>query len=85
MWFIAREYSGRLWILGGFSNRESKNFAEAWSTADGVHWELLASDQYWSPRHEPTIYVFDGSLWLVAGNMWPLMNDVWRLTVPQPK
>ena len=36
-----------------------------------------------STRHEPTICVFNGSIWLVAGNMWPLMNDVWRLTLPE--
>lgn len=81
MWFVAREYAGKLWILGGFSNRESKNFAESWYTADGVNWTEVKSDPMWTPRHEPTIYVFDGSLWLAAGNMWPLMNDVWRLTM----
>jgi hypothetical protein len=80
MWFVAREYAGQLWVFGGFSNRESKNFAETWTTADGVNWTEVKSDAVWSPRHEPTIYAFDGSLWLVAGNMWPLMNDVWRLT-----
>jgi hypothetical protein len=82
-WFIAREYAGKLWIFGGFSNRESKNFAECWSTTDGVSWTEFQPAPGWSPRHEPTIYVYDGSLWLAAGNMWPLMNDVWRLTLPQ--
>ena len=38
-----------------------------------------------SPRHEVTSYVFGGSLWVVDGNMWPLMNDVWRLTLPEAK
>jgi hypothetical protein len=85
MWFIAREYAGRLWIIGGFSNRENKNFAEAWFTTDGVNWELFESERYWSPRHEPTVYVYDGSLWVVAGNSWPLMNDVWKLTLPKGK
>jgi len=80
-WFVAREYAGKLWIFGGFSNRESKNFAESWYTTDGVNWTLVTSDPMWSPRHEPTIYVYDGSLWLAAGNMWPLMNDVWKLTI----
>jgi len=79
-WFVAREYAGKLWIFGGFSNRESKNFAESWYTTDGVTWTEVKSDPMWSPRHEPTIYVFDGSLWLAAGNMWPLMNDAWKLT-----
>lgn len=81
-WFIGREYAGKLWIIGGFSNRESRNFAEAWYTTDGVSWTELKSDPMWSPRHEPTIYVYEGSLWLAAGNMWPLMNDVWKLTLP---
>lgn len=81
-WFVAREYAGKLWIFGGFSNRTSVNFAEAWTTTDGVTWEEYKSDPIWSPRHEPTIYVYNDSLWLVAGNMWPLMNDVWRLTLP---
>ena len=60
---------------------ESKNFDESWYTADGINWTLVKSDPMWSPRHEPTIYVYDGSLWLAAGNMWPLMNDVWKLTM----
>jgi len=81
MWFVAREYAGRLWIIGGFSNRESKNFAESWHSADGVNWTAVTSDPMWSGRHEPTIYVHDDSLWVVAGNSWPLMNDIWRLTV----
>ena len=25
--------------------------------------------------------IFDGSLWVVAGNTWPVVNDVWRLTL----
>ena len=81
MWFVAEEYAGKLWILGGFSNRESHNFAEAWYTEDGATWHQLKSDPQWSPRHELSPYVFDGSLWVVAGNSWPLMNDVWRLTI----
>ncbi len=81
MWTVACAYAGRLWLLGGFSNRESKNFAEAWHTRDGIHWTALSSEKMWAPRHEPTVYVFQGSLWLVAGNAWPLMNDVWKLTV----
>ena len=83
MWFIAREYAGRLWIIGGFSNRQSINFAEAWYTEDGLDWQQFQSESMWSARHEPTVYVFDDSLWVVGGNMWPLMNDVWKLTLPE--
>ena len=80
-WFIAKVYRDRLWIIGGFSNRQSINFADTWCTTDGVHWQELKSDAWWSPRLEPTCYIFDDSLWVVAGNSWPLMNDVWRLTL----
>lgn len=85
MWFVATVYAGKLWILGGFSNRDSVNFAEAWYTDDGVNWQEHKSDPMFSPRHEVTPYVFEGSLWVVGGNMWPLMNDVWRLTLPEGK
>ena len=81
MWFIARPYVDRLWIIGGFDNAHGANFAEAWYAADGTTWQELLPKPPWSPRHEPTVYVFDNSLWVVAGNSWPLMNDVWRLTV----
>jgi len=83
-WFVAREYDGKLWIFGGFSNRESKNFAESWTTTDGVSWEQVPSEQIWSPRHEPTIYVYKDTLYLAAGNSWPLTNDVWKYVPPKP-
>lgn len=85
MWFVAQVYAGKLWILGGFSNRKSVNFAEAWCTEDGKTWQQYKSAPMFSPRHEVTPYVFDGSLWVVDGNMWPLMNDVWRLALPEGK
>jgi hypothetical protein len=82
MWFVAKVYAGKLWILGGFSNRRSVNFAEAWYSEDGKTWREYKSSPMFSPRHEVAPYVFHGSLWVVGGNSWPLMNDVWRLTLP---
>jgi hypothetical protein len=46
-------------------------------------WQEYRSDPMFSPRHEVSPYVYKGSLWVVAGNSWPLMNDVWRLTLPE--
>ncbi len=40
------------------------------------------SDSIWERRHEQSVYSFDGSLWVVAGMIWPLMNDVWKITIP---
>jgi hypothetical protein len=86
MWFVSKVYAGNMWILGGFSNRMSVNFDEAWYSADGRHWyQLVPERPTFSPRHEVSPYVFKGSLWVVAGNSWPLMNDAWRLTLPQGK
>jgi len=81
-WFIAKVYKGKLWIIGGYDNRHQLNFNDAWYTEDGEHWQALVSETHFSPRHEPSVYVFQDSLWVVAGNSWPLMNDVWKLTLP---
>ena len=82
MWFISKVYAGRMWIIGGFDNVHHLNFPDVWYTEDGVTWRELISETKFSPRHEPTCYVYDNSLWVVAGNMWPVLNDVWRLTLP---
>lgn len=82
MWVVAAVYGGKLWIIGGFSNRQKINFAEAWFTDDGVTWQACVSEPMFSPRHEVSPYVYQGSLWVVAGNSWPLTNDVWKLTWP---
>lgn len=79
MWFVAQAYMDRLWVMGGYDN-DSANFADAYYTRDGVNWQKYESDVWWSARHEPTPYVFNGSLWIVSGNSWPTMNDVWRIT-----
>jgi hypothetical protein len=83
-WFIAREYAGSLWIIGGYDNVNAGNLGDVWRTKDGKEWTEFVSETRFSPRHEPTVYVFEGSLWVVAGNSWPVKNDVWRLTLPEP-
>lgn len=81
MWFIAKVYGDRLWLIGGFDNVHRRNLGDVWSTHDGVHWECFTADPVFEPRHEPTVYVYEGSLWVAAGNTWPVKNDVWRLTL----
>ena len=84
-WFGAREYAGEIWIVGGYDNVNAGNLGDVWHTKDGKEWRKFESEKVFSPRHEPTIYVFDNSLWVVAGNSWPVKNDVWRLTLPTSK
>ena len=82
MWFISKVYAGRLWIIGGYDNANSVNLGDVWYTEDGREWHEFKPDTRFSPRHESTCYVFRNSLWVVAGNTWPVVNDVWRLTLP---
>jgi hypothetical protein len=84
MWSIAAVYADRLWLIGGYDNRHHRNLDDVWSTADGENWQRLETPTRFAPRHEVTPYVFDGSLWVVAGNTWPVVNDVWRLTLSSP-
>ncbi len=82
-WFIAEVYRDRLWIVGGYDNVNGANFDDVWYTEDGVTWHRYEATPVFSTRHEPTTYVYNGSLWVVAGNTWPVLNDVWRLTLPE--
>lgn len=82
MWSVAEAYAGRLWLIGGYDNRHHCNLGDVWTTTDGKNWQPFESPVRFAPRHEVTPYVFDGSLWVVAGNTWPVVNDVWRLTLP---
>ena len=81
-WAVAVAYAGRLWIIGGHDNVNSGNLADVWSSDNGRDWKRFESTPQFAPRHEVTPYVFEGSLWVVAGNTWPVVNDVWRLTLP---
>lgn len=83
IWSTAAVYKNRMWILGGFRAEPTwNNFGDAWYSSDGVNWREYISDPMWSPRHELSAYVFRDRLWVVAGNAWPLKNDVWYLEIP---
>ena len=83
IWAASAVYKNRLWVLGGFRAEPAwENFNDVWYSADGANWNQLITETVWSPRHEVSAYVFDDKLWVVAGNAWPLQQDVWCLDVP---
>ena len=84
MWFAATVYAGRMWVIGGFDNRNGTNLGDVWWSDDGVQWHAYEAEPRFAPRHEPTVCVFHDALWVIAGNTWPVVNDVWRLTLPPP-
>ena len=80
IWGASAAYRNRLWVLGGFRSEPVwENLGRVWYSHDGADWHELVTEDIWSPRHELSAYVFEGKLWVVAGNSWPLKNDVWYL------
>ncbi|MGV3723203.1 MAG: hypothetical protein ACO1SX_20060, partial [Actinomycetota bacterium] len=77
--WAARQYhdvaawDGRLWVLEGYAGA---NRNDVWHSLDGVNWEELPGTP-WKPRHAASVFVHDGSLWMVAGNN--MESDVWKL------
>ncbi|MBM4003288.1 MAG: hypothetical protein FJ295_08375 [Planctomycetes bacterium] len=68
-------FDDRLWVLEGY-HKDGGNRKDVWYSADGEHWTELAGTP-WATRHASSIFVHDGSLWVVAGNN--MTSDVWRL------
>ena len=84
MWAVPAAYRDRLWIVGGYDNRNKRNLGDVWTTDDGKTWHEFAPEgDRFAPRHEVTCYTWRNSLWVVAGNTWPVVDDVWRLTLPE--
>lgn len=83
----AVSFRGRLRVLGGgerYFDAEPRHLRnDVWCSADGARWEELRTPTVWSPRHEHSAYVHEGGLWIAGGNAWPLVNDVWRLRLPE--
>ncbi len=83
IWSSCVVYRDRIFLLGGFRAQPKwENLGDVWYSSDGEKWHQLETETSWSPRHEHSPYVFDDKLWVVAGNSWPLQNDVWSLEIP---
>lgn len=83
IWSSCAVFRGHLWLLGGYrAQPDSRNLGDVWYSRDGQEWEELVSENVWSARHELSPMVLDDKLWVVAGNAWPLMNDIWQLDIP---
>lgn len=80
-WFPAVVHRDRLWIIGGYDNVNGANLNDVWYSEDGKTWRQLEATPVFAPRHEPTVYTHEGRLLVVAGNTWPVVNDVWSLSL----
>ena len=73
-------FDDRLWVLEGF-NEKGGNRKDVWYSEDGSQWTEVPKTP-WAPRHAASVFVHDGSLWMVAGNN--MKADVWRLKRKTP-
>ncbi len=81
MWPSVVAHKGKLVLVGGFDNLKKSNFSDTWLSSDGKKWCLLNEKQY-SGRHWPSLFSHIDHVFIVAGNTWPVMNDVWKLKLP---
>jgi len=89
IWHGATIYNGEMWVLGGAKGSGLASYQnDVWHSSDGVHWEQAtkaAGSEIWSPRHEMSIFDFQGKLWVVAGgSATGTMNDVWQASFAVP-
>jgi hypothetical protein len=82
IWSNCVVYHNRIFLLGGFRSQPVwENRGDVWYSKDGKEWTQLKTDLSWDARHEHSSYVFKNNLWVVGGNKWPLLNDVWSLDI----
>jgi hypothetical protein len=72
-----------MWVLGGWSNKPSKNWNDVWHSRDGKTWRALKSDVVWKERHEHSAFVFQDKIWIAGGHATPLSSEVWSLELPR--
>jgi hypothetical protein len=73
-------YDDKMWIIGGANPRASKsimddntNLNDAWYSGDGKNWYQVLNSP-WPHRHASSVEVFNGELYLIAGNNIPAYN-----------
>lgn len=80
-------FAGRMWMLGGWYNGRLQGHSAssaAWSSTDGVKWQLATDAAGWTPRIAAGSVVFKDRMWILGGteNYYfgdekSLKNDVW--------
>ena len=76
-------FDDKMWVMEGCISRHDErqdlpigNRRDVWYSTDGVNWCELP-DTPWEPRHAASVFVYDDSLWMVAGNS--MTRDAWKL------
>ncbi len=59
-------FKDRMWIVGGDKNRGHYQ-NDVWSSADGVHWDLITDTVPWAGRVSHNVLVFQKRMWVLGG------------------
>lgn len=83
-WPAMAVHNNALYLVGGYNNviGTPANFGDTWKTTDGINWSKVQVSQSFPDRHAPSVYSWDGSLYLACGNTNTgnsIQNDVWKL------
>lgn len=85
-------HDARIWVIGGqtmpgFAGADERFYRDAWTTADGVHWDRIEPNEpCWSPRGMiGGSAVFRNRIWVLGGGTYDtpatparsFYNDVW--------
>lgn len=68
-------WDNKLWVMEGCGT-DKKNRNDVWYSEDGIKWTEL-SNTPWKARHAAGVTVYNGALWIIAGNN--MEPDVWKL------
>ena len=85
LWFSTAVYRDKLWVLGGWSNNPSKNWGDAWYSADGKTWKELKTETKSSMElrgimcksrdERRDCHMQIGAFWLQAGVALKVLNQ----------
>jgi hypothetical protein len=76
-WPAAVTLENGLYLVGGFDGLSDMNIADAWHTVDGRNWNRVGAGSIFSARHAASMIAVDNCALLLAGNSWPVQNDIW--------
>ncbi len=70
-------YADKMWVMAGhdYGMFQTGLKNDVWVSSNGEDWSELVGTP-WSKRHAAGVFVYDDTLWLVAGYF---VNDVWKL------
>lgn len=67
-------FQNKIWIIGG-SDGETI-YADAWSSADGVHWEKLADELPFGARDSQRFLVYKDQIFMIDRDVWKSKDGV---------